>query len=168
MLIGSVPDQSLKELEVRHLFKAQLIAVLEVLLVLLRTFFAQLSRGIRLFNAAKIFKARWFPSCIDGLPGKLSESEVDHDVTESKQIVPTRQFVAQVCVYWHKPSCSDQVFSGPELDMLSCFFVEDGAGESEVDHMNDGRLFADAGHDVVGFDVSVYDSLFVHMLNPRD
>ena len=58
MLIGSVPDKSLKKLEVRHLFKAQLIAVLEVLLVLLRTFFAQLGRGIRLFNAAKIFKAR--------------------------------------------------------------------------------------------------------------
>jgi len=167
ILIGSVSDQPLEMLEVRHLIKTQLVAVLEVLLVLLRAIFAQFGRCKRLFHSTEIFKARWFSSRIDVLPRKLSKSEVDHNIAESEQVVSAWQLVSQVRIYGYKPGSADQVFSCPKLDVFLCFFEEDGTGESEVDHMNNWGFFANTRHDIVRLDVSVYNSFFVHMLYPQ-
>ena len=53
------------------------------------------------------------------LPRQLSYGNVDHQVSKGEEIVPAAQLVAQVGIDGDEASCADQVFSRPEIDMLS-------------------------------------------------
>ena len=48
--------------------------------------------------------------------------------------------------------------------MLACLEVNVGASQAEINHMNDVRLLAHTHHDVVGFDVTMNHTTFVHEL----
>lgn len=98
------------------------------------------------------------------LPRQLSYGNVDHQVSKGEEIVPAAQLVAQVGIDGDEASCADQVFSCPEIYMLSCFLINYAARQTEINHVDSIWAFHYTHHYIIRLYISMNNSFVMHEL----
>lgn len=102
------------------------------------------------------------------LPRKNSLQEVEENVTDGLEIISSRLLVSDMGVQTGVSSGTSQVFAISEWDMLT-FGALVALGKTEIDDINGVfSLIISTDEEVVGLDISMNDSLFVHDLDSLD
>ena len=99
---------------------------------------------------------------VEVLPGKTAFNEVDDHIAQGKQVVTPRQFKTQMRVNWNVTAGSNQIFPAPKGYVLACFWVNDWACQTKVNHVDNIWLVPHPHHYVIGFYVSMNVVFLMH------
>ena len=105
---------------------------------------------------------------LDPLPGQLTYQEVQQEVPQRLQVVPSALLVPLMRCDAGVAGGPDKALAALDGDVLAGLEVPEALGQSEVDGVDGLALLAAAAHEVVGLDVPVHEALAVDLLEARD
>jgi hypothetical protein len=110
----------------------------------------------------------YFVRDLNSLPRQFAFEQVQHQVSQRLKVIASALLIAQMGGDTGISGSADEGLAALDFDMFSGFVVFVPFGESKINDVDSFNFVSFADHKIIGFDVSVYESFAMNLLQAGD